>query len=258
MSYIGINIKKIRGVKKLSQSDFADLFNLKRGAIGAYEEGRAEPKVETIMDIAKYFSISLDDLLTRQLSVNDLYRFDIFRKDLTNDENHNLTPKSSPVDMVPVPLVTKESLKKYLDDHSVVSTLPYISIPLRKGLKYRAFEVLDNAMNHNGMGAELGDVIVGVCPEKFTVSQLDIDKVYLIETRSELLFRRVVQKSLSQITIIGAGVNQYTQIINSKDVQAVWQIEKWITKNINVEGSLHSKVKEMEHELNLIKARLGR
>ena len=52
----------------MSQSAFADVFGLKRTAVGAYEEERAEPKVELFVKIAKYFGISLEDLLCRSLS----------------------------------------------------------------------------------------------------------------------------------------------------------------------------------------------
>ena len=75
MSFFGKNIKKIRGVKGLSQQAFADLFDLKRGTLGAYEEGRSEPKIETIIKIANYFSITIDHMLTAELTVNQLLRF---------------------------------------------------------------------------------------------------------------------------------------------------------------------------------------
>lgn len=72
MSFFGTNIKKIRQVKGLSQKAFADLFDLNRGVISAYEEGRAEPKIETLLKVAHYFNLDLDDFLTRPLQVNDL------------------------------------------------------------------------------------------------------------------------------------------------------------------------------------------
>ncbi|MCK5699873.1 MAG: helix-turn-helix transcriptional regulator, partial [Cyclobacteriaceae bacterium] len=59
MSSIGKNIKKIRTVKKLSQAAFAEIFSLARPSVGAYEEVRAEPKVDTIIQIANYFGISV-------------------------------------------------------------------------------------------------------------------------------------------------------------------------------------------------------
>ncbi|MCJ7933929.1 MAG: helix-turn-helix domain-containing protein [Chryseobacterium sp.] len=72
MSFFGTNIKKIRQVKGLSQKAFADLFDLNRGVISSYEEGRAEPKIETILKVASHFSLTLDKLLTETLQVNQL------------------------------------------------------------------------------------------------------------------------------------------------------------------------------------------
>jgi transcriptional regulator with XRE-family HTH domain len=57
MSLFGANIKKIRQVKGLSQKTFADLLDLNRGVISSYEEGRAEPKIETILKVANHFSL---------------------------------------------------------------------------------------------------------------------------------------------------------------------------------------------------------
>ncbi|WP_144282531.1 helix-turn-helix domain-containing protein [Chryseobacterium echinoideorum] len=72
MSFFGTNIKKIRQVKGLSQKAFADLFELNRGVISAYEEGRAEPKIDTLLKVAHYFNLDLSDFLTKPLQVNNL------------------------------------------------------------------------------------------------------------------------------------------------------------------------------------------
>ncbi|MBP2617236.1 helix-turn-helix domain-containing protein [Chryseobacterium jejuense] len=72
MSFFGTNIKKIRQVKGLSQKTFADLLDLNRGVISSYEEGRAEPKIETILKVASHFSLDLDQLLTETLQENQL------------------------------------------------------------------------------------------------------------------------------------------------------------------------------------------
>ncbi|MDW9381323.1 helix-turn-helix domain-containing protein [Chryseobacterium sp. JV558] len=72
MSFFGTNIKKIRQVKGLSQKAFADMFDLNRGVISSYEEGRAEPKIETIIKVAHHFNLNLDKLLTEPLQVNQL------------------------------------------------------------------------------------------------------------------------------------------------------------------------------------------
>lgn len=83
MSQIGINIKKLRKVKGLSQQAFADLFNLTRGNISSYEELRAEPKIEVILQIAKYFCIPVSELLEKQLTVNEILNFEDHFEDAT-------------------------------------------------------------------------------------------------------------------------------------------------------------------------------
>lgn len=72
LSFFGSNVKKIRQAKGLSQKAFADLFDLSRGVISSYEEGRAEPKIETILKVANHFNLSLDRLLTEAVQVNQL------------------------------------------------------------------------------------------------------------------------------------------------------------------------------------------
>ena len=75
MSFVCKNIKKIRKVNKLNQSQFAELFNLSRSNIGSYEEERAEPKTDLLIKIAKYFSIPIEILITKEITLNDLTHF---------------------------------------------------------------------------------------------------------------------------------------------------------------------------------------
>ena len=75
MSYFGTNIKKIRQLKGLSQTQFGELVNLNRGVISSYEEGRAEPKIETLLRISDHFELSTDDLLKKKLTVNQIANY---------------------------------------------------------------------------------------------------------------------------------------------------------------------------------------
>lgn len=75
MSFFGKNIRKIRVAKKMTQTEFAELFELKRTALGSYEEGRAEAKVDTVIKVADYFKLSLDQLLRKELTINEIFHF---------------------------------------------------------------------------------------------------------------------------------------------------------------------------------------
>jgi transcriptional regulator with XRE-family HTH domain len=85
MTKIGANIKKIRTTKGLSQQAFADLFTLTRGNISSYEESRAEPRIETVVQIANYFSIPLNQFISESLSIHEILKYNGDK--LIEDEN---------------------------------------------------------------------------------------------------------------------------------------------------------------------------
>jgi len=122
MSQIGENIKKLRKVKGLSQQAFADLFNLSRGNISSYEELRAEPRIEVILNIAKYFSIPVDLILQKKLTVNEIVHFEDHFK-----EASTLSPKNN---FPHIPFLGREHLQTIGEFASDWSILPTISLPI--------------------------------------------------------------------------------------------------------------------------------
>ncbi len=140
MSYVGKNIKKIRSVKNLNQTKFAELFDLKRASIGAYEEGRAEPKIATLSQIANHFGISVDDLLHKELSVNDLYHFDIFQKDYIKNKGNQLKPSKLPVNLASVYYIVESKREDYFKGLEL-SNFIKLSLPIPSiASDYIAFE----------------------------------------------------------------------------------------------------------------------
>jgi len=73
---IAKNFKKLRLFKNLNQSEFAELFGITRSTVGSYEEGRAEPKLETLLKIADHFKLKVDDLIRSELTVNKIAHFE--------------------------------------------------------------------------------------------------------------------------------------------------------------------------------------
>ena len=59
---VAARLKELRG--KRTQGQIADVIGLKRGAYQAYEEGRANPPLPTLLKLAAYYDLhSLDKLL---------------------------------------------------------------------------------------------------------------------------------------------------------------------------------------------------
>lgn len=60
----GKKIKKLRTDKGLTQDELAEKIYVTRTAISKWESGRGFPNIESLKAISKYFSISLDELLS--------------------------------------------------------------------------------------------------------------------------------------------------------------------------------------------------
>ena len=61
------NIIYLRSKSGCTQEAFSQKLNIKRSLLGAYEEGRATPKVETLLLLAKLFTIKVDDIVKGRL-----------------------------------------------------------------------------------------------------------------------------------------------------------------------------------------------
>ena len=61
---LGARITALRRAKELNQKQLAEKLNISPSAIGMYEQGRREPSLALIVELAKILSVSTDFLLT--------------------------------------------------------------------------------------------------------------------------------------------------------------------------------------------------
>jgi transcriptional regulator with XRE-family HTH domain len=85
MIQLASNIRFLREESNLSQIAFAKMFDLTRGKIASYEAG-IEPTLRTIVEISRHFDVSVDDLLTKDLSKNLPQEAVVVRKILINEK----------------------------------------------------------------------------------------------------------------------------------------------------------------------------
>ena len=67
MSIVSNNIKYLRRLNGLTQEQFARRIGIKRPSVGAYEEARAHPPYDTLISMAKLFSVTVDQLIKTDL-----------------------------------------------------------------------------------------------------------------------------------------------------------------------------------------------
>lgn len=61
---VSTNIKVLRKEKGVTQKELADHLHVTAQAVSRWEAGDVEPSIDTIVEIAKYFGVSTDELLT--------------------------------------------------------------------------------------------------------------------------------------------------------------------------------------------------
>lgn len=72
MNYLSKNIKYIRTLKGLSQEQFAEDLKVSRSRISSYEEGRATPAIDFIIELSDYMEISIDLLVRKKMNKLDI------------------------------------------------------------------------------------------------------------------------------------------------------------------------------------------
>lgn len=255
MSVIGKNIRKIRTVKKLSQASFAEIFNLARPSIGAYEEERSEPKLETVIQIAVYFGISIDSLLTKELTINDLYNFNIHLEQEVKVESFEkkITLDTIFIKSVLVPGDKQIEYIVHINNHDFLSSLPKVLIPKHHNKNIRAFEMITDDMHHHFHGLNLGDLVLAqkmTSPYQFTGGQL-----YVIISKEKIFIRRLQPKN-GVLELVPDNTNFNTIEIKKGDVLEAWEVIGYFSLKIEAPSLISERILHLENEFDALNARL--
>ena len=65
--YLAQNLKYLRERKGISQNDIAKVLEIGQPTVGNWEAGRREPDLKTIIHLAEYFGVTLDELVLSDL-----------------------------------------------------------------------------------------------------------------------------------------------------------------------------------------------
>ncbi|MFY0601786.1 MAG: helix-turn-helix transcriptional regulator [Cyclobacteriaceae bacterium] len=260
LSYIGENIKKIRQVKRISQADFAGLFNLARPSVGAYEEGRSEPKIDNVIQIANYFRISIDVLLTRKLTVSEIYSFDLLNEKL--NKAHKLDVDENTIKRKPSnPGIGFIKVNEYLDyivNHNsidFIQSLSQIHLPIKPSTLHRAFEMNGSEMEYHQQGIHHGDILVGTQIPMEKLSSLE-EKVVTIVHKNNVTTRRMEKTSKDKIILASDDPNYPHMEVLVSDIMEVWLIKSVYSSYLNPPTLLEERVLRLEKDLESIKKNL--
>lgn len=238
----GKNLKKIRSVRNMSQQEFADLFDLKRATLGAYEEGRSNPKIDTVVKIANYFSIGLDELLTKELTVNRLLRF-----------NEAITTESSyrNDDFDSITCVTEEVKQHFLANianNISNEELPTVKLPHVSGKDKIAFVIDDLTMSGGSNGFFPKDTIIGVTVPLTELATL-AGELSVIVANNQIYFRKLTYNNNTvMLTANHPGVEPV--LISTGDIKAAWRVIHVFRYTMHSgDSALEQRLQQMENTI---------
>ncbi|WP_430813867.1 helix-turn-helix domain-containing protein [Carboxylicivirga sp. RSCT41] len=216
MSYFGSNIRKIRSIQKISQTEFAEIFDLSRASVGSYEEGRAEPKIDLINRVAKYFSITIDELINKELTVNELYHFDVGNEP-TFKNSSKLVYELKSIPFCPA----VHDIEKVLSDNEV--EIDSMQMPLNEGsgvcvavnITPRDFRAMPDSMTQN-------DIII-VDTEQVSITN---DQYYVIKTGGAIYISKL--KVLAGKTVLILQVDYDLLLVNIDDIDYYYPVIRYI------------------------------
>lgn len=260
MDILNKNIKFLRKQKGYTQQQFADFLKIKRSALGAYEEGRAKPNLEVQKAIAKEFGISLDQLLTKNLSAyinQKLLEQGNLPKDL---EGKNLRVLSITVDKANnenIELVSQKAAAGYLNgfaDPEFIEELPRFRLPMLPPGTYRAFEISGDSM----LPLQSGSIVLGEYVSDWT--HIKDGLTYVIISKSEgVVYKRAFNQVVDTHKLVLRSDNpSYSPFeIDIDDVLEIWQSRLFISYatpegNVNMEKMM-GMLMELQQEVMRLK-----
>lgn len=218
MNYLGKNLKYLRKKHGLTQEQCAEKLGVKRAIIGAYEEGRVEPKINTLLTICNYFKVNLDDFLTKELGTDTPPRFDATGARL------RVLPITTTPEKELCSIVHKKASAGYttgFDDVDYVGSLPKFSLPfpeLSPEKTYRLFQIQGESMLPVKPGAYM------ICEYVLDWTTITSGQCYVIVTATEgIVYKRVdVVRQHESLKLISDNTLFEPYEISFSDILEVW------------------------------------
>ncbi len=253
MSKAGLNLKYLRKLRGWTQEEFAQKLDIKRSLIGAYEEERADPRLDVLEIIADMFKLSLDELLLKDLSSVEssgsyLQKRRMLKTSLAADRNL--------IHFVPVKAAAGY-LTSYADTE-FIDELNTFTLPMLSGGHYRAFEIIGDSM----LPTPSGSIIVGEKVE--SIDDVKNGMAYIVVSKNEgIVYKRIQKnnKNKSKITLESDNPSFQPYQINTADIVELWSAQvvigkvasqqRWdVNALANLVNNLQDQVSSLKNKMN--------
>lgn len=229
MSTIGDNLRFRREKLELTQDEVAKYVGKGLRAYQYYEEGRSNPKHETLLKLAQILNSSVADLLDEQFVQNEK---SVPKERNFLEQRRNKKLATGPY-MVPFfPIKAQAGYVKAIDQEVYLDTLEKFALPpgvQPGGASFAYWEIQGDSMEDTFFE---NDIIL-----TSEVHQMDWDNlrnfyVYVIVTYDGILIKRVHTQSPTRWVLISDNEEKYDQQhVEVESIKQLWIYRKtWATR----------------------------
>ena len=249
MSLAGRNLKYLRKLRGWTQEEFANKLKIKRSLLGAYEEERAEPRIEVLELIGNIFKLSLDDLLLKDLS-------DTKGNYITKRRAQKMENAGNEIHLVPLKAAAGY-LAGYADPE-FIDELNTFTLPMLAPGNYRAFEIVGDSM----LPTPSGSIIVGEKVER--LDDVKTNYTYIVVSRQEgIVYKRIMKNNRTKTkwTLISDNPTYQPYNVEAEDIIEIWQAHMVITKANTQQrwdvNQLAGLVSNLQEQVSTLKKRMN-
>ncbi len=243
------NLKYLRKLRGWTQEEFANKLHIKRSLLGAYEEERAEPRIEVLESVCDMFKLTLDEILRKDLSDNKANY-------LAKRRSMKLGAGKAEIQFVPVKAAAGY-LAGYADPE-FIDELNTFTLPMLTGGNYRAFEIIGDSM----LPTPSGSVIVG---EKVdNLEEVKNNAACIVVSRNEGIVYKRIQKSNKQknkLTLVSDNPIFHPYTVNAEEVIEMWQAQVVISRTSSQNrwdmNQLATVVSDLQQQVSSLKKKIN-
>ncbi len=243
------NLKYLRKLRGWTQEEFANKLHIKRSLLGAYEEERAEPRIDVLEVVCDMFKLTMDEILRKDLSDNKANYL---------AKRRALKMSSGKAEIQFVPVKAAAGYLAGYADPEFIDELNTFTLPMLTGGNYRAFEIIGDSM----LPTPSGSVIVGEKVE--SVDDMKNNAACIVITRNEGIVYKRVQKNSKQknkLTLVSDNPIFHPYTVNTDEVLEMWQAQVVIaranTQNRWDMNQLANVVSDLQQQVSSLKKRIN-
>lgn len=246
------NLKYLRSINQISQGQLSDDVLIPRTTLGDYERGKTEPSIANLLKVAKYFQVSVDDLLKiklndQALATHSTKGLKVLTISVDSQNNQNIE------------LVDTKAEAGYIEsfsDPEYIRDLPKMYIPGLKEKTYRGFTIRGDSM----LPLESGTIII--CSYVERLKDIKSGSCYIIVSKREgLVYKRVYNQSkLKTLKLVSDNSAYLPYEIAYEEIDEIWAYQAHVgfadTKTL-MDDMIEEKLSDIQMKVTEIHSKLS-